>query len=304
MSGDAPRVSIGMPVYNGERYIEQAIDSVLAQTYTNFVFHISDNGSTDRTRAICEAYAAKDSRVRYHRYEQNRGASWNFNNVFKLTNTEYFKWVTYDDLIEPQMVERCVAVLDREPEVILAYPRTRIIDGDGNTLDIWADGLEVRSPRAHLRLRRYLHHKRNEALYGVMRSKVLARTKLLRPVAYCDQMLMAELALNGEFRELPDPDYIKRFHPASSTAVYTQHTYRAFFDPSFKGKVSFPRLERFAEFARRINNAPLSFAERLRCYLELSVIAINPQNALRMAEDLRIAGKTVARSIGLTSRKS
>jgi glycosyltransferase involved in cell wall biosynthesis len=84
-----PKVSIGLPVYNGEAYIQNAIDSILFQSFTDFELIISDNASTDETEKICREYADKDLRVRYYRVEQNRGAAWNFNRVFKLSSGQY-----------------------------------------------------------------------------------------------------------------------------------------------------------------------------------------------------------------------
>ena len=86
------RVSIGLPVYNGEKYLEQALISILSQTYTDFELIISDNASTDRTQAICREYAAKDPRIRYYCNEENLGAAPNHNRVFELASGEYFKW--------------------------------------------------------------------------------------------------------------------------------------------------------------------------------------------------------------------
>src|SRR5688572_10868700 len=97
-----PRVSIGLPVYNGENYLAEAIDSILAQTFEDFELIISDNASTDRTQEICEAYAAKDGRIRYYRSEVNKGSAWNFNRVFELARGEYFKWAAHDDYIAPE----------------------------------------------------------------------------------------------------------------------------------------------------------------------------------------------------------
>jgi glycosyltransferase involved in cell wall biosynthesis len=104
MAPNKPRVSLGMPVYNGERYLEKTFDSVLAQTYKDFELVISDNGSTDRTQAICERYAKMDSRVKYHRNSKNIGIAPNFNRVYELSPSEYFKWTDYDDLLAPEFL--------------------------------------------------------------------------------------------------------------------------------------------------------------------------------------------------------
>jgi glycosyltransferase involved in cell wall biosynthesis len=85
-------VSIGLPVYNAGQYLEEALDSILAQTFEDFELIISDNGSTDNTEAICWSYARRDQRIRYFRNETNLGAAWNFNRVFELASGKYFKW--------------------------------------------------------------------------------------------------------------------------------------------------------------------------------------------------------------------
>ena len=127
-----PHVSIGLPVYNGEKYLKQALLSILSQSYTDFELIISDNASTDRTQAICQAYAAKDPRIRYYFNEKNLGAAPNHNRVFELASGEYFKWAGYDDIITADFLQRCVEVLDLKPEVVLCMPKTSFIDEHGN----------------------------------------------------------------------------------------------------------------------------------------------------------------------------
>src|SRR4051812_18779949 len=85
-------ITIGLPCYNSEKYLTQSIESLLKQTYGNFVLIISDNASTDGTEEICRRYAAADARVRYVRNPVNIGMSGNFNRVFSLAETKYFKW--------------------------------------------------------------------------------------------------------------------------------------------------------------------------------------------------------------------
>ena len=132
---DSPHVTIGMPVYNGERFLVETLESLLAQTYRDFEIVISDNGSTDGTRRICEAFARKDPRILYHREEENRGAAWNYNRVVALARGRYFKWAAHDDLCMPTYLERCVDALDSDPAVVLAYPDDQDIDEDGNPID-------------------------------------------------------------------------------------------------------------------------------------------------------------------------
>jgi glycosyltransferase involved in cell wall biosynthesis len=109
------RLSIGLPVFNGEQLIEQALDSLLAQTFQDFQLIISDNASTDRTPEICKDYQARDSRVHYTCMDKNYGAARNFNRVFELASGQYFKWAAHDDIIEPTFLQQCIDVLDQNP---------------------------------------------------------------------------------------------------------------------------------------------------------------------------------------------
>src|SRR3990172_5433048 len=126
-----PVVSIGLPVYNGENYIEKAINSILSQTFKDFELIISDNASTDNTMDICKILSAKDRRIRYYRNEINRGAAWNFNRVFQLARGKYFQWACHDDVWIPTLLERYVEVLDQMPKVVLCYTKTTYIDEHG-----------------------------------------------------------------------------------------------------------------------------------------------------------------------------
>ena len=93
-----PRVSIGLPIYNGENFLGDAVESLLAQTFTDFELVLVDNASTDGTAAMCERFVARDKRVRYHRNPQNIGGAPNFNLAFQLADrAPYFKWAAHDD---------------------------------------------------------------------------------------------------------------------------------------------------------------------------------------------------------------
>jgi glycosyltransferase involved in cell wall biosynthesis len=137
MENRKPRVSIGIPVYNGEKYLEQALESILAQTFTDFEVIISDNASTDQTQEICQAYQSRDDRIHYFRSERNLGAAPNYNRVFELSTGELFKWAAYDDLISPDFLLKCVEVLDSDPGAVLCYPRVNLINEHGEIINIY-----------------------------------------------------------------------------------------------------------------------------------------------------------------------
>ena len=123
ISPHVPRLSIGLPVFNGEQFIRAAVESILAQSFSDFELIISDNASTDMTPAICREYAQRDSRIRFIQQSENRGGAWNFNHVFSLARGSYFKWAPCDDVIAPTYLERCIEALDRTPAAVLAQAR-------------------------------------------------------------------------------------------------------------------------------------------------------------------------------------
>jgi len=218
MNNRRPRVSIGLPVYNGERFLGKTLDSLLAQTYADFELIVSDNASTDGTADICRRYAEKDRRVRYSRTTENIGAGRNFNRVFELSNGEYFKWASADDLCQPDHLARCLDVLDNDDTVVLAYPKARFIDENGCLLNINDPGWDLRSQAAHERFRFaiYACHWVN-SLYGLIRARALAKTRLMPAYPAGDYRLLAELSLEGKFVEIPDYFFLRRIHSGASS---------------------------------------------------------------------------------------
>ena len=134
-----PLVSVGVPAFNGEPYVEETLDCILGQTYSNLEILISDNASCDRTGEICRRFAETDPRVRYRRNERNLGAAANYNQVFRMASGKYFKWAAVDDLLSSDFIERCVEVLETRDDAVLCYPKTTIIDEEGRKLKfrIW-----------------------------------------------------------------------------------------------------------------------------------------------------------------------
>ena len=126
-----PKVSIGMPVYNGEPFIREALDSLLVQTFTDFELIISDNASTDKTEQICREYAAKDKRIRYIRQEINRGAAANFQYVLDEAVGEYFMWAAADDLWDSEFILKLIPLVERE-NIVLAFSGWVEIDENNN----------------------------------------------------------------------------------------------------------------------------------------------------------------------------
>jgi len=218
MNQSKPRLSIGLPVRNGARFLPPAVDSLLAQTYEDFELIISDNASTDQTEAICREYAAKDPRVRYHRSNQNVGLANNYNYLFIRARGEYFKWAAADDMHEPTYVARCMDVLERDPAVMLAYAKARFIDENGAPLGNTDRGFDLQSESACERLRFVIQATSwVNSIFGLIRTEALAKTKLLPSYPGGDYPLLGELALLGKFVEVPDPLFLRRLHSEASS---------------------------------------------------------------------------------------
>ncbi len=286
MNDSAPLVSIGMPVYNAEAFIEEAIDSLLAQSYSDFELLISDNASGDRTRDICEAYAASDSRVRYFPLQENLGAIRNFNRVFELSRGKYFKWASHDDICAPQFLERCVDVLERFPEVVWCHSRSRHVDERGQFVGVGPDSvisyacphstwdkaddghrfLSRESPDLQERFRSILLG-RDGVLdsYGLIRSSVIRQTPLYLPYFGSEKVFMAELALRGQYREIPETLFLVRIHSAAAYNMRSNAEQRKFIDPKGRRWFAFTRVKLLIGYLRAIMRAELTFGDRARC---------------------------------------
>lgn len=197
-------VSIGMPVYNGERYIRQALASLLAQDFTDFELIVSDDASTDATREICLEYAAKDSRVHYHRNETNLGLMRNFDQVFEMSSGEYFMWAAQDDLWEPGFISGCLEALKENPRAVLCYTKAQFIAPDGSHIEFPLPGFDTTGLDVVSRFNvvlwgiSYPHQ-----LYGLVRSRALRHTRLSQDTLGTDLVLLSELSLLGEFAYVP-----------------------------------------------------------------------------------------------------
>jgi glycosyltransferase involved in cell wall biosynthesis len=264
------RVSIGIPVYNGARFLKEAIDSILAQTFEDLELVISDNASTDQTEQICRAYAAKDKRVRYYCNEKNLGAAWNYNCVFELSTGEYFKWQAHDDLCGPRFLEKGVAVLAGDPSIVLCYSKFVRIDEHGNPLKILTSKVTGRG-KPHERFRSVILRRNTcEEVFGLMRASALRKTRLYSSYSNCDDNLLAELALQGCFYAIQEPLIMHRIHPGQSTRAYSNRLDRmAWFDPLVAGRIAFPGFRQFFEYLWLIRRSALPWPERLRCYLHM-----------------------------------
>ena len=270
-----PKVSIGLPVYNGERYIRCAIDSILKQTFDDFELIISDNASTDSTPDICQHYAQQDSRIRYFRQPHNIGLAPNHNFAVEQARAELFKWASNDDLYARDLLERCVDALDGNPDVVLAHSWTAMIDGSGAVTKATEYPLATASPRAPERFRSLLFDDGGDDDGGVIRTKVLRQTAMKDSYHHADRTIIAELSLYGRFYQVPDWLYFRRDHPErAERACPTMRSRCANMDPRRADRLRHPAVRLYGEYIwgymSMIRRAPLSSADRRECYRHLT----------------------------------
>ena len=266
-----PRVSIGLPVYNGGRFLKHALDTILSQTFEDFELIISDNASDDDSDAICRAYADRDARIQYSRHQVNLGAAENYNRVFRLSRAPYFKWASHDDALAPEFLERCVSTLDNDTSVVLCYPQTMLIDEDGKHLERYADRFDFSSKEPHKRFEAWALDSGGRlcnAIAGVIRSDVLARTGLIGDYKSADVILLAELLLSGKFAALDDTLFFRRDHPdRSMRSHHTDESIATWYNPANKGKHPLPAWRWFFEYLKAIGRSRVRYSERLKCYM-------------------------------------
>jgi glycosyltransferase involved in cell wall biosynthesis len=262
-NGRPPRLSIGLPVYNGERYLRFALDSLMNQSYRDFELIISDNASTDSTKLICQQYAGRDTRIRYHRNQENIGAAANFNQVFEMARGELFKWAAADDVISPDFLEKCIGVLDQDPSIILSYSKVDKINSSGELTGTYDYDMRVSDKQASTRFSDLiLINHFCVAVFGVHRRKALAQTNLIGKYVGSDRVLLAELGLRGRLYEIPEYLFHRRDHPQASGRMYQMYNRLAWFDPTKKHKINMVYWRIGTEYLRSVLRVPMPRAEK------------------------------------------
>ena len=280
-----PKVSIAIPVYNGENYLSRAIESVLAQDYHDFELLISDNCSTDRTQEICNYYAENDQRIRYFRHETNKGATWNFNNIFEHAAGKYYCWLAHDDMLAPQYIQKCVAVLDNQSETLLCFSDVIIVNEQDEPIEEFA--IELRTDSEEVSKRFYdLLMVWHDCLpiFGLIRSEALRKTPLIGPYSSGDHVLLARLGILGKYHILPEYLFLSRRHPLQSNKMYNvwidHHAYSRWFDASNNGGFYLPQWQLMKDYLLMVKRANLNSRERFLCYLAVSRWAIRYRRLL------------------------
>jgi hypothetical protein len=229
-SSAAPRVVLGMTLYNAAEYLPEAMDSLLAQTYADFGLVLLDDASSDGTERICREYEARDPRVRYHRHAARQAMVATWREVVEVAAREYptaesFAWVSDHDRWHPEWLGRLLDELDAHPEAVMAYPMTRRIAPDGTPLDKTPRQFEatgLAGPRE--RWSRFCREGTGsgDMIYGLMRIDAMRRVGIFRTALRPDRLLVAEMSLQGAIRQVPHVLWFRRHFGETSVSRQRQ----------------------------------------------------------------------------------
>jgi glycosyltransferase involved in cell wall biosynthesis len=298
-----PLLSVGLFVYNGERFLEKALDSLLAQTFRDFELIISDNASTDRTEQICRSYAERDVRIQYHRTAENMGAGWNVRRVYSLGRGKYFKWAAHDDFCEPQLFQKCIEALERDPALVVAQSKVRVLDQNGLLVEDYEWPMRTDSPNPLVRFHDLLL---NDHLcfqiFGIIRMSALKQLPPQGSYVNSDGVLLAQLGLLGPYYEVPERLFINTRHSGqSSKTVPTRIKRKGFrlsqrygtlpcpewWDPKLTKRLNFPEWRQLKEYTASIHRSPLRLAQKIQAYFLMPLWI--KRHFRRMLKDLLIA---------------
>ncbi len=228
-----PIVSIGLPVYNGEDFLKYALDSLLSQTFRDFEIIISDNASTDNTPKICQEYVLKDKRIRYIRQNNNMGALWNFNFVLKQSNKEYFIWVSSDDKLHPEFLEKNIDILEKNKNVVCSIGD--VIFSDVVNYEFKSNNETKKTFRQRYvkstygtyesKVRTYLKFFQASMIYGLYRRDKLQKSLTINKIFLAfDLTIILNVLKYGDFHVI-DENLLHRYNKGSHSIIGTLREY-------------------------------------------------------------------------------
>lgn len=270
-NSSTPRLVLGMPVYNGEKHICETLDSILAQTVTDFCLVISDNASTDATEAICRNYAKRDDRIRYYRQSENLGFARNFSFVFQPEGAAYFKWVAHDDLLKPTYLQRCLELLEQDASLSIAHCVTLRIDEESQETGRYIN-LRLNGDRICDRFWRVLWTIDIYEVYGVMRSNLVAKTNLAGNYVGSERTMLAKMLFQGNMGYVEEGLFSRRDHTGAQTAIHIRARQIGDYATILKSqapKSKVPRIMapavRFQKYFEAIMTFPMPASDRIAC---------------------------------------
>lgn len=260
----APLVSIGLPVHNEGRFLAASLDALLAQDYPRLEIVVSDNGSHDDTEAICRRFAQADPRIKYHRFEHNRGITENFQYVLNQARGKYFMWASGHDLWSQNLVRECVGLLEAQPAAVIAFGTGHWIGAAGEPLERFSGWSDTRGLEVVGRFFTVFWGNMHPVL-GIMRREALERAKRIQGMAGTDLILLLEMACQGHFVHAPAAGWYRRDFRGVETHPQRMRRYRSRefgLSVSFLDRI-FPLLRLPLELVRLVWRADIPLSRRL-----------------------------------------
>jgi glycosyltransferase involved in cell wall biosynthesis len=309
-----PRITIGMPVFNGEKFIRATVDSLLAQSFSDFELIVSDNASTDGTEQICRDYAARDPRFIYVRNSRNLGPAANYNVSLDLARSELFKWCAADDVYGPDCLKRLIEALDANPDAVASYARTKIIDETGQYVRDYDYELKLSTARPWQRLAalifvQHRHHGAHE-IWSVVRLAKLREAGHKQALVRADSVLLVRLALLGKMLLLDEFHFFNRDHAKRSSRYLGKREVRAdsklsawlgvgplpngeWWDESLKGKILFPDWRVMQQYHLAISKTRMGLFDKISCYIVFAMYVV--KHVPKLVRDLLIGSEQFLR---------
>lgn len=255
-----PLVSIGIPIYNEEVFLEQALASLLTQDYPNIEFILADNASTDATPDICKRAAEADSRIRLLHADTNLGSATNFARCLEAARGELFMWAAGHDLWSSNMVSQCAAALQSHPSAVIAVPESCWIDAQSMPFGDYASLLDTRGMEPLARLFTLLWANMHP-IYGLMRTATLRATGPMPNYSGSDLVLLTRMILAGNCVPAGKALWSRRQIRPPETMQDRQKRYR---NSQFKlGKSLFPLVRLAGEVLRTVWKSQLPVTDKL-----------------------------------------
>jgi glycosyltransferase involved in cell wall biosynthesis len=260
-----PLVSVGMPAYNSERTIAQAIECILNQDLQDLELVVSDNASSDRTWQIVQGYAARDPRVVPLRQAANIGANGNYTAVLRAARGRYFKWTSSSDWCAPSFLSRCIQTLEQRPDAVLVSPRTFLFTHDVDQRQPYADDRPFDHDDPVQRFKDVtLGLKLNNVLNGVVRTQALRRTRAIEHYRDADVVLVKHLALLGKLLLLDEALFGRRMDEATATRLMSAEAVHAHHYPTPTARALLPSVRFAVGSLQAVGASDLGLQDRLR----------------------------------------
>lgn len=265
----APRLTVGVPVWNGEQFLEATLTALRDQDLRDIEVLIGDNGSTDATAAIAHRFAEQDPRFVYLGSDTNRGIPWNWNRLLARASGRYFMWNSADDVVRPGHLAACADALDAHPEAGIAFSRVVLADADDNLVGDMDDaGLDFLGLRPHERVELFFRRNVWQAIGygGTFRTEQLRELGGLPAFWGGDCVLAVAMAMRAPWVQVPEQLFVSRRHAAQATNLLVSDPLvqvRAYI-PGFRRRFAFPQISLHARAVKAALTAPVPTPARVR----------------------------------------